>query len=306
LSIRQRPPGENVGDAVTPPEQPPSEEQRRAERAIAVSFAVSALAGLGLFVVYLAGGQTQIEGVLLALALGGLGVGIAVWGEELLDAREVVEERHELSSGAEARQALGAALAEEAGSNLRRRSFLVTMLLAAGAAFAAALALPVISLGPAPGRSLKETSWKAGTRLVLENGQPIRPDDLVLDQVLSVLPEGHLNAADSVALLIRVPPGQIAIPAERAAATVNGVVCYSKICTHAGCPVGLYKAAEHTLFCPCHQSQFNVLQGCKPIFGPASRPLPQLPLAVDAAGYLYATGDFFEPVGPAFWDRNRT
>jgi ubiquinol-cytochrome c reductase iron-sulfur subunit len=302
LSIRQRP----RGDEVTPPEQPPSQQQRKAVRAIAVSLVVSALAGLGLFGVYFAGGQPQIEGILLGLALGGLGIGIAIWGERLLDAREVVEERHELSSGAEARKALGATMAEEIGETLRRRSFLVKMLVAAGAAFTAALALPVISLGPAPGRSLKETAWRAGTRLVRETGEPVRADELQLDQVLSVLPEGHERAADSVALLIRVPPGQLELPADRVAATIDGVVAYSKICTHAGCPVGLYKAAERTLFCPCHQSQFNVLQGCRPIFGPAARPLPQLPLAVDAAGYLYATGDFYEPVGPAFWDRNRT
>jgi ubiquinol-cytochrome c reductase iron-sulfur subunit len=301
LSIRQR----SVEQGRTP-ERPPSEVQRRAERAIAISFAVSALSGLGLFVVYIAGGQTQIEGILLTLALGGLGVGIAIWGERLLDAREVIEERHELSSGADARKAFGAALAEEIGPTLLRRSFLFKMLLVAGAAFAAALALPVISLGPAPGRSLKETSWTPGTRLVRETGEPIRAEDLQLDQVLSVLPEGHLRAADSVALLIRVPSGALQLAPERAAATVDGVVAYSKICTHAGCPVGLYEAARRTLFCPCHQSQFDVLEGCKPIFGPAARALPQLPLAVDAAGYLYATGDFFEPVGPAFWDRNRT
>jgi ubiquinol-cytochrome c reductase iron-sulfur subunit len=282
------------------------EARRKAERSIAISFAVSTLAGLGLFVVYIAGGQTQIEGVLLAIALGGLGVGIAIWGERLLDAREVAEDRHELSSGAEAREALGTAFTEEAGSALLRRNFLVRMLLVAGAAFAAALALPVISLGPAPGNTLKRTSWTPGARLVRQTGEPIKLDELHLDQVLSVLPEGHTKAADSIALLIKVPADQLDLPPERVAATLDGVVAYSKICTHAGCPVGLYQAERRVLFCPCHQSQFNVLEGCKPIFGPAARPLPQLPLAVDANGYLYATGDFFEPVGPAFWDRNRT
>ena len=301
MSIRQRPRDETGA----PPERPPSAEQRRAVRTIAICFALSTLAGLGLFVVYIAGGQTQIEGVLLAVALGGLGIGAAIWGEKLLDASEVVEERYELSSGPEARQALTETLTEEAGENLRRRSFLVRMLFAAASALGLAALLPAASLGPAPGRSLKETPWRPGTRLVRETGELIRIDELEVDQVLSVLPEGHLDAADAVALLIRVPEGQLNLPPERAAATVNGVVAYSKICTHAGCPVGLYQAANRTLFCPCHQSQFDVREGCKPIFGPAARPLPQLPLAVDRDGYLYATGDFFEPVGPAFWDRNR-
>ncbi len=86
---------------------------------------------------------------------------------------------------------------------------------------------------------------------------------------------------------------------------VDGIVAYSKLCTHVGCPVGLYQAQEALLLCPCHQSTFDVLAGAEPIFGPAARPLPQLPLAVDDEGYLVATGDFEAPVGPGFWDRGR-
>jgi ubiquinol-cytochrome c reductase iron-sulfur subunit len=70
--------------------------------------------------------------------------------------------------------------------------------------------------------------------------------------------------------------------------------------------VGLYQAGEAQLLCPCHQSTFNVLEGAKPIFGPAARALPQLPLGVDDAGYLIATDDFSDPVGPGFWDRGRS
>jgi ubiquinol-cytochrome c reductase iron-sulfur subunit len=283
----------------------PAEEQRKAERAIAISFAISALAGLGLFAVYAAGGQTQIEGVLLAVALGALGVGLAVWGEKLLDAREVAEDRHELSSGAEGRKAFETSITEEAGTALKRRGFLVKMLVAAGGALGLAAVLPAISLGPAPGRSLKETSWKAGRRLVRQSGERIKPGEIQLDQVLTVVPEGFTRAADSVTLLMKVPGDKLLLPPERKAATIDGLVAYSKICTHAGCPVGLYRAANRSLFCPCHQSQFNVLEGCRPTFGPASRPLPQLPIGVDSEGYLIALGDFYEPAGPAFWDRNR-
>jgi ubiquinol-cytochrome c reductase iron-sulfur subunit len=39
------------------------------------------------------------------------------------------------------------------------------------------------------------------------------------------------------------------------------------------------------------------------LFGPAARPLPQLPLTVDSEGYLAALHDFDEPVGPSFWER---
>jgi ubiquinol-cytochrome c reductase iron-sulfur subunit len=285
------------------PEEPPGEEQRKAERQIAVWFAVSALAGLALFGVYIAGGQTQIEGVLLMLALGGLGIGIAIWGEKLLDAREVAEDRHELTSGAAGRKAFETSLAEEAGSNLKRRSFLVKMLIAAGGALGLAAVLPAISLGPAPGRSLKETAWRNGTRLVREGGEPIRAEDLEVDQVISVLPEGHLRAADSITLLLRVRNGELQLPPERLEATVDGIVAYSKICTHVGCPVALYEQQTHHLLCPCHQSTFDVADGAKVVFGPAKRPLPQLPITVDDEGYLIAQSDFTEPVGPSYWER---
>jgi ubiquinol-cytochrome c reductase iron-sulfur subunit len=278
--------------------------RRRAERATAVAFGLSALASIALVVVYITGGQTQLEGILLGVSLGGLGVGLAVWGERMLDSREVVEERHELGSGEAGERALAQAFMEEAGPEIRRRGFVLKMLGIAGGALGIALLPPIASLGPAPGNSLKTTSWRPGMRLVRDDtGEPIRADELVLDEVLTVVPETAPKAADSVALLIRLPEDQIELPAERLAGTINGLVCYSKLCTHAGCPVGLYRAANRSLFCPCHQSQFNVLAGCTPTFGPAARPLPQLPIAVDQEGFVYAKGDFLEPVGPAFWDR---
>jgi ubiquinol-cytochrome c reductase iron-sulfur subunit len=121
-----------------------------------------------------------------------------------------------------------------------------------------------------------------------------------------VFPEGFAGSSDAQTLLIRVRPGSLNLPPERLAWVPEGThVAYSKICTHAGCPVGLYRAESQSLICPCHQSQFDVADGGKPFFGPAARPLPQLPLGVDDEGILVAQGDFPEPVGPAFWDRNR-
>jgi ubiquinol-cytochrome c reductase iron-sulfur subunit len=280
--------------------------QRRAERRAGVALAVAIVAGVGLFVVYFAGGQTQVEGVLFGIAFGGLGVALGIWANHLLDAREVVEERHELTSGPAGRQAFGDALAEEVGPAIGRRSMLLKLLIGAGGALGLALLLPVLSLGPAPGNSLKVTPWQAGKRVVDEEGEPVELNQVPEDGFLTVFPEGFAGSSDAQTLLIRVRPGSLKLPPDRMAWVPDGThVAYSKICTHAGCPVGLYRAESQSLICPCHQSQFDVADGGKPFFGPAARPLPQLPLGVDEEGILVAQGDFPEPVGPAFWDRNR-
>jgi ubiquinol-cytochrome c reductase iron-sulfur subunit len=121
--------------------------------------------------------------------------------------------------------------------------------------------------------------------------------------VVTVYPEGFVGSPVSQTLLIRVEPASLELPPGRLAWAPDGVVAFSKICTHAGCPVGLYVASTHQLLCPCHQSTFDVLRGATPVFGPASRPLPQLPLDAGADGVLRARADFQEPVGPGFWDR---
>ncbi|HEX8930710.1 MAG TPA: Rieske (2Fe-2S) protein [Actinomycetota bacterium] len=284
-----------------------TERQRHYERLVLVCFLVTALAGIGLFFVYFAGGQTQLEGILWAAALGGLGIGIGLWGGKLLDARTAVEERHPLRSEPGAQEALEEAFSEELGPMIRRRSLLLRALAAAGGAIGLALLLPVLSLGPAPGNTLKVTGWRRGLRVVDEGGNPLTLDALPEDGFITVYPEGEVGRSDSQALLIRVPPGLLHLPAAMMAGVPRGIyVCYSKLCTHAGCPVGLYRAQERSLFCPCHQSQFNVLDGAKPYFGPAARPLPQLPLALNADGFLVAMGDFAAPVGPAFWDRSKS
>jgi ubiquinol-cytochrome c reductase iron-sulfur subunit len=281
-------------------------DQRRAERRVAIALGVAIVAGVGLFVVYFTGGQTQIEGILFALALGGFGVGLGIWANHLLDAREVVEERHELTSGPAGRQAFEEALAEEVGPTVGRRSMLIKLLAGAGGALGLALLLPVLSLGPAPGNSLKVTPWTRGSRVVDEEGEPVTITSVPEDGFITVFPEGHEGAADAQALLIHVRPGSLKLPPERMEGVPEGThVAYSKICTHAGCPVGLYRAESQSLICPCHQSQFDVADGARPFFGPAARPLPQLPLGVDQEGVLVAQGDFSEPVGPAFWDMNR-
>ena len=124
----------------------------------------------------------------------------------------------------------------------------------------------------------------------------------IIETLLTAYPEGHVDAADSQVVLVRVDPSLLRDD-ERADWSPDGLLAFSKVCTHAGCPVGLYEAQRHELLCPCHQSAFDVLQRCKPVFGPAAVELPQLPIAVGDDGTLHATGDFSAPVGPSFWHR---
>ncbi len=285
---------------VPDPHQPSSTpENPRAERLVALSFVVTMITGLALLGVYIAGGQTQVEAVLLFLCLGGLGFGIVVWAHKLLPNRQYVERRHEARDPAEAARLADSIVAER---GFTRRTMLVRLLAGAIAGLAAALAIPVFSLGPAPGRSLFVTPWKKGLRLVDVDNRPVTADRVPVDGVVTVFPEGSPGSADGQALLIHVEDGLLRLSPERIAWAPQGFVVYSKVCTHAGCPVGLYRASLHSLICPCHQSTFEVLEGARPVFGPASRPLPQLPISLQPDGTFVALGDFPEPVGPAFWD----
>jgi ubiquinol-cytochrome c reductase iron-sulfur subunit len=210
----------------------------------------------------------------------------------------VEEPRHPLRSDPPG--LIDATLAEEAGFS--RRTLLIRALLGALAGLGAALAVPIFSLGPAPGRSLYETGWRSGLRLVGTDGRPIRSQDLPIGTIQTVFPEDAVGRADSQTLLIHVEQGLLQLPGQGAEWAPQGFVAYSKLCTHAGCPVGLYRANEHRLICPCHQSTFDVLNGAVPSFGPAARPLPQLPIRLEADGTFSALGDFPEPVGPSFWN----
>jgi ubiquinol-cytochrome c reductase iron-sulfur subunit len=145
------------------------------------------------------------------------------------------------------------------------------------------------------------------------DGTPIKASDVTLGSAFHAIPEGlnelsegKLNEkAKSVVLLMRLDPALLNPSPGREDWAYNGIVAYSKICTHVGCPVALYEQQTHHLLCPCHQSTFDLTQQCKVIFGPASRPLPQLPISVDSEGYLVATSDFHEPVGPSYWEREQ-
>jgi quinol---cytochrome c reductase iron-sulfur subunit len=274
--------------------------ERRAELLVLLVFGASTLAGVSLLVLYVLGGQPQLEGILLTVCLGGIGAGIVVWGQRLMPSRTHVEKRSPVGGTPERIEDLEEALVEEAGFS--RRTLLIRALVGTMAGLAAALAIPVFSLGPAPGRALFETSWRQGGRLAVAGGEPLRPDDLPIGGVLTVFPNGDVADPNAATLLIRVEPGLLRLPGERATWAPDGFVAYSKVCTHAGCPVGLYRSSEHTLICPCHQSEFDVLDGARPISGPAARALPQLPIQLQEDGTFVALGDFPDPVGPGFWN----
>jgi ubiquinol-cytochrome c reductase iron-sulfur subunit len=271
-------------------------------RLAALAFVLSALASLGLAVVYVTGGQAQLEGVLLGVGLGGLGVGLIAWAKHLMPTGPFVQARkvtlRQAGELAEVEEDL-----DESAATIGRRRFLGRLLAVSLGAFGVAAVFPIRSLGTSPGRALFHTSWRKGSRAVTDAGQPIRPDDLPVDGVLTVFPEGAVGTEDSQTLLIRLPAGDYRPLAGREGWAPGDVVGFSKICTHAGCPVGLYRADSKELYCPCHQSVFEVLDGAKPAAGPATMPLPQLPLDVDAEGYLVARSDYTEPVGPGFWNR---
>ncbi len=273
---------------------------RKGTGAVVLALVVAIVSSVAVTVVYAFGGQPQLEGALLGLALGGVALALILFARRMLPHGHFVQVRDE-ASGVEAERA-GAASAFQAGAEpIERRSLIAKMFGVAVAALGLAALFPIRSLGTRPGHSLAKTDWKKGTRVVTRNGEPVRLEDVDVDTLLTVFPEDHPDSADAQTVLIRLP-ADVPVPGPPDW-TVGGVVAFSKICTHAGCPVGLYQAATQELFCPCHQSTFSVPQGCKPTFGPATRRLPQLPIGVDGGGYVVAQGDFAEPVGPGYWSR---
>jgi ubiquinol-cytochrome c reductase iron-sulfur subunit len=277
-----------------------SDRDRRGGLGIAFAFALSGLGSIAFIVAYFYGANTQLEGIFLAVSLGALGWGFIAWAKALMPGGHYVEEREPLPSTTEQRRAAEDFV--ESGQEIGRRRLLGRLLAGAAGLFSVAALFPIASLGPSPGRTLFRTAWTAGARVVTREGLPIRLDELGLGSLITVFPDGYTDSADSPAVLIRVDPAELELPGEREDWAPEGAVAYSKVCTHAGCPVGLYEQEENLLFCPCHQSIFDALRGAEPTAGPATRPLPQLPLDVDEDGYLVARGDFPEPVGAGFWN----
>jgi ubiquinol-cytochrome c reductase iron-sulfur subunit len=287
------------------PGAPPDEERREraAARATGAAFAVSALAAAGFAATYLVGGQTQLEGATLGLAFAALATGLTIWARRLLPTGGYVEEREPFGSPPPERNLAVAALTEP-GNPLRRR-WPLRMLGLAAAAIAVAALLPLRSLLPVgsrqPVRELRRTPWRGGARLVSAQGKPVRPSDVTGDSVLTVFPEGHVGAGDAPAFVVRLDPARFSVPPP--GGDLDGLVAYSLLCTHTGCPVRVYEQGAARVLCPCHQSTFDLLAAARPIAGPAARALPGLPLSIGPDGFVYATGDFTSPPGPGVWSR---
>nr|WP_228386395.1 Rieske 2Fe-2S domain-containing protein [Ornithinicoccus halotolerans] len=308
---------------------------KRAERQVASLFLLSILGTLGFLVAYFAidpEARGHVPGIglmslyhlalglTLAISLLGIGFGAVHWAKTLMPGEEIAEERHPQRSDEETRDAAAQILSDGyRGAQLHRRPLLLFTAGGALALFALPLAVQVVGgLGPLPGDRLARTHWRQGTRLMVDPaGTPIRPEHVTQGSVFHVMPEGFVGeeaeheldadellvakGKDSV-ILVRLNPEDIRSQKELDWG-YEGIVAYSKVCTHVGCPVALYEQQTHHLLCPCHQSTFDMTDDCKVIFGPAKRPLPQLRISVDEEGYLQAEGDFEEPVGPSYWER---
>lgn len=293
-------------------------EAKSAERKVSALFLLSLLGVIGFCLTYAFGEEqwgevgnpyyTPLLGTFMALALFGVGAGAVLWAKLLMTDEEAVQERHPFGSPPEERAATAQALKDGFGqANLARRPLLIGSL-ALGAGSLALLPLPfVFGLGRFQNKEIKlaTTGWAEGVRLIRQNGTPVRLGDLVVGAVESVFPDvDHgTKLADSPALLIRMRPEELLLEDTPEEWAYQGHVVYSSICTHLGCPVKLYEQQTHHLFCPCHQSTFDASRGAEVIFGPAARPLPQLPIFVDDEGYFRAGSDFREPVGPSYWER---
>jgi ubiquinol-cytochrome c reductase iron-sulfur subunit len=302
---------------------------KRAERQVAILFLLSA-AGTLLFIysyiwipesmyIFLPiFGTTNAHQLFLGLGLASslffIGAGAVHWAKTLMPDEEVTAQRHEMRSSDEDRASLIASVKENAGAaGLGRRSLIKrTLGLSLGLVGLSPLLL-LRDLGPLPGDSLTKTTWAEGVHLVTDPGnRRLRPEDLEVGAVAHVLPEiehpehRSLNdIAKDALLLIRIRPEDFRLDAERLSWTYEGIIAFSKICSHMGCAVALYEQQTKHLLCPCHQSTFDVPTGAKVIFGPAARPLPQLAIKVDEQGYLVAAAPFNEAVGPSFWERSK-
>ena len=301
-----------------PADPPDLGKAKIAERIVATCFIIAMLAGIGFIAAYIGLPVHSLDAVLRSnLALGtalsvaflGLAFGATIWVRNLMPAVEITEARKPLASAPADRAAFAETFEEGAeASQFVKRPLLRRTLIAATLPIAVAPVVLLRDMGPLPGTSLRHTVWRKGTRLLIDvSNAPIRASEFSTSGgMLTVIPEGYENDDDALAkaatVIIKFRPEELEHPTVLNW-TVNGIVAYSKICTHVGCPASLYEQTTHHILCPCHQSTFDAPRGAQVIFGPAARPLPQLPITTDAEGYLIAQSDYHEPVGPSFWER---
>ena len=293
------------------------EETKFLEMLISALFGLAALGAVGFVVAYVtvprhsALGQymNYALGGCLAVSLLGLGAGLALWAITMLPHGNAVQERHEFQSPPEEeRDAENIFLEGAQQMGLGQRKMMRRSLLAASALLPIPAVMLARDFGPLPGTSLRHTGWKKGDKLVdVETRLPYRIGDLEIGSIATVMPEGFTNVNDMAlapTILIRFAPGEIKSQKEMNWGYKDHVA-YSKICSHAGCPISLYEQQTHHLLCPCHQSTFDMANDADVIFGPAARRLPQLKISIDPDGFFVAAkpNGYTEPVGPSFWER---
>ena len=314
--------------------EPGSAGDRRAERIVAGFFLLTAISAVAFIVVFIAWPwkfsltddsyylYTPLLGVTMGLALLGLGGGIVAWGKLIIPHEEAVQDRHDGYSDEVDRLTTAANLKDGLEmTGVARRSLLKKSLGLAGGALGLMAVVPLGGLLKKPNADPKNdlftTPWKEGVKLVTVNGVGVRPEDLRPGGLETVFPdvEGGVQSPDGSVMLIRMFPDVVRTPrpgqedytwprdANGKSVLTGAYIAFSKICTHLGCPTSLYEQETDHILCPCHQSQFDVPKDAKPIFGPATRSLPVLPIDVDEDGYFIAKGPFREPIGPSFWER---
>ncbi|WP_406426565.1 Rieske 2Fe-2S domain-containing protein [Streptomyces sp. NBC_01589] len=300
---------------------------KRSERAVAFLFVLSMLATVGFIASYVIFPVDKIVfiwpfghvsalnfslGLTLGVALFAIGAGAVHWARTLMSDVEVADDRHAIEAEPEVKAKVladFAAGAEE--SAFGRRKLIRNTLFGALALVPLSGVMLLRDLGPLPEKKLRQTLWSKGKQLINMNTmEPLRPEDVAVGSLTFAMPEGltedahdfQTQIAKAALMIIRIQPENIKDKREREWAH-EGIVAFSKICTHVGCPISLYEQQTHHVLCPCHQSTFDLSDGARVIFGPAGHSLPQLRIGVNSEGNLEALGDFEEPVGPAFWER---
>jgi ubiquinol-cytochrome c reductase iron-sulfur subunit len=279
-----------------------------AERLVALLLLLVPVAALAFVALFALDPDTQLLGLALAATLALLATALVLAGRWLVAQETKVEQRPRLADPEAARQVREQAAAGVEG--ITRRRLLAGAAGAAGAGLTAAVAIPVVALGPGLDEQLRRTPWYAGRALVDEQGRQILAADVIERSFLTAFPQNaDLEDLGSPVVVVRVDPATLKLPPGRTGWAPRGILAYSKICTHAACAISLFRdplspsteSRGPALVCPCHYSTFDVLDGGSVEFGPAGRALPQLPLAIDAAGALRAAGPMSGPVGPSWW-----
>jgi len=300
-----------------PPAPDPSGREvpasRRAETLVAALLLLAGGCGVVFVVLYVVDPSTQLLGLALGLGLAALAAALIVAGKGVVPQEIAVEERSALVMPEPEREV--PELIQASREGISRRKLLTGAAGAAGIGLGAAAVVPVASLGPDVGNRIDHVPWKGGTEVVDEDDKLIKAEDITTGAFVTGFPAGaDKRELGSPIVIVRVPERDLRLPGGRSAAkwAPEGIVAYSKICTHAGCAIALYRyplfadvEAKPALVCPCHYSTFDPARGAKRTFGPAGRSLPQLPLMIGSDRRLLARGAFSGSIGPAWWSVKR-